>query len=213
MKVLDEQGLSYLLSKLDSRYDVSGKVDKVDGKGLSTNDYTTTEKNKLAGIAAGAEVNVQSDWNQTNSAADDYIKNKPTIPTVNNNTITIQKNNTNVDSFTLNQSSNKTINITVPTKTSDLTNDSGYITDISGKADASAAIGSISLSMDSNTYKISITGTKVNGTAFTVSNVIDLPLESVVVSGSYDSTNKKVILTLKNNSTVEFSVADLINGL
>ncbi|MGN5456811.1 MAG: phage baseplate protein [Candidatus Kurthia intestinigallinarum] len=36
---------------------VSNKVDKVSGKGLSTNDYTTTEKNKLAGIAAGAEVN------------------------------------------------------------------------------------------------------------------------------------------------------------
>lgn len=33
------------------------KVDKVSGKGLSTNDYTTEEKNKLSGIAAGAEVN------------------------------------------------------------------------------------------------------------------------------------------------------------
>ena len=33
---------------------VGTKVDKVDGKQLSTNDYTTTEKNKLAGIAAGA---------------------------------------------------------------------------------------------------------------------------------------------------------------
>ena len=33
------------------------KVDKVSGKGLSTNDYTTDEKNKLAGIAAGAQVN------------------------------------------------------------------------------------------------------------------------------------------------------------
>ena len=30
-------------------------VEKVDGKGLSTNDYTTTEKNKLAGISAGAK--------------------------------------------------------------------------------------------------------------------------------------------------------------
>lgn len=37
--------------------DLSGKVDKVSGKGLSTNDYTTTEKDKLAGIASGAEVN------------------------------------------------------------------------------------------------------------------------------------------------------------
>lgn len=36
---------------------VKNKVDKIDGKGLSTNDYTTTEKNKLSGIASGAEVN------------------------------------------------------------------------------------------------------------------------------------------------------------
>lgn len=57
------------------------KVNKVEGKGLSTNDYTTTEQTKLAGIAAGAEVNVQSDWNQSDSTLDDYIKNKPTIPT------------------------------------------------------------------------------------------------------------------------------------
>lgn len=33
---------------------VDNKVDKVNGKGLSTNDYTTAEKNKLAGIADGA---------------------------------------------------------------------------------------------------------------------------------------------------------------
>lgn len=33
---------------------VNNKIDKVDGKGLSTNDYTTTEKNKLAGIVDGA---------------------------------------------------------------------------------------------------------------------------------------------------------------
>lgn len=36
---------------------IANKVDKVDGKGLSTNDYTTAEKNKLSGIATGAEVN------------------------------------------------------------------------------------------------------------------------------------------------------------
>lgn len=37
---------------------VGGKVDKVDGKGLSANDYTTDEKNKLAGIEAGANKTV-----------------------------------------------------------------------------------------------------------------------------------------------------------
>ncbi len=36
---------------------VDNKVDKVTGKGLSTNDYTTAEKNKLAGVEAGAQVN------------------------------------------------------------------------------------------------------------------------------------------------------------
>lgn len=56
------------------------KVDKVTGKGLSTNDYTTAEKNKLAGIQAGAEVNVNADWNAT--SGDAQILNKPTIPDV-----------------------------------------------------------------------------------------------------------------------------------
>jgi nitrogen fixation protein len=56
------------------------KVDKVTGKGLSTEDYTTAEKNKLAGIAAGAEVNVNADWNAT--SGDAQILNKPTIPSV-----------------------------------------------------------------------------------------------------------------------------------
>lgn len=37
--------------------DLSNKVDKVTGKGLSTNDYTTLEQTKLASIAAGAQVN------------------------------------------------------------------------------------------------------------------------------------------------------------
>jgi hypothetical protein len=36
------------------------KVDKIEGKGLSTNDYTTTEKNKLAGIAENATANVKT---------------------------------------------------------------------------------------------------------------------------------------------------------
>lgn len=56
------------------------KVDKVPGMGLSHNDYTDADKNKLAGIEAGAQKNVQSDWNQTNASAPDYIKNKPSIP-------------------------------------------------------------------------------------------------------------------------------------
>lgn len=92
------------------------------------NNFTTTLKNKLDGIESGAEANVQADWSQTDTSADDYIKNKPTIPTVNNATLTIQKNGTNVQTFTANSSTNKTANITVPTAVSELTNDAGYAT-------------------------------------------------------------------------------------
>lgn len=51
-KFLDDTGLTYLWSKLKTLF--SGKVDKVSGKGLSTNDFTTTLKNKLDGIEAEA---------------------------------------------------------------------------------------------------------------------------------------------------------------
>ena len=44
------------------------------------NGITTVQTTKLTGIADGAEVNVQADWNQIIKTADDYIKNKPTIP-------------------------------------------------------------------------------------------------------------------------------------
>ena len=51
---------------------------------------------------------IQSDWEQTNINLADYIKNKPTIG---NATITLQKNGTNVDTFTLNQTADKCLNI------------------------------------------------------------------------------------------------------
>ncbi len=53
-KIKGDNG-SYTMELLDdTTVDLSGKVDKEAGKGLSSNDYTTTEKNKLAGIAEGA---------------------------------------------------------------------------------------------------------------------------------------------------------------
>lgn len=73
-KFLDDNGLLYFYQRIKSLF-----VAAEPSKGLSTNDYTSAEKNKLAGIAANAEVNVQSDWNATDGDA--FIKNKPTIPT------------------------------------------------------------------------------------------------------------------------------------
>jgi hypothetical protein len=42
---------------------------------------TDAQFNKLDGIAPGAQVNVQSDWTETDTTADSYIENKPVIPT------------------------------------------------------------------------------------------------------------------------------------
>lgn len=54
------------------------------------------------------------------SGSYDDLNHKPTIPTVNNGTLTIQKNGEKVQTFSANQSSSVTANITVPTKASDV---------------------------------------------------------------------------------------------
>lgn len=75
----------------------------------SDNTSTYVEADELATVATSGSYN--------------DLLNKPTIPTVNDATLTIQKNGTTVETFTANSSTDKTANITVPTKTSDLTND------------------------------------------------------------------------------------------
>ena len=101
-KFLDNNGLIYLWSKIKEKF-----VAKETGKGLSTNDFTTELKNKLDGIAAGAQVNVKPDWSAGAGTASEIL-NKPTIPS----------------------------------KTSDLQNDSGFITstDIPEGAAASTTV-------------------------------------------------------------------------
>lgn len=79
-------------------------------------------------------------------------------------------------------------------------------------ADLPAIADGISIDLDTSTYVITVSLKKGNTTIATSAG-IDLPLETMVVSGSYDSTNKKIILTLKNGQTIEFSVADLVSGL
>lgn len=54
-KFLDDQGLLYFWQKIKTL--LGRKVEKVDGKGLSTNDYTNEEKTKLSSISSNAQVN------------------------------------------------------------------------------------------------------------------------------------------------------------
>lgn len=103
-----------------------------------------------------------------------------------------------------------------PTKVSDFTNDSGFINrsvnDLTYYTLATDTGSTIDLSINSTTYVVTLALKNAAGTTIS-SDTIDLPLESVVVGGSYDSTNKKVVLTLQSGSTIEFSVADLVAGL
>ena len=69
---------SEILTKTSQLLNDSGYV--IDSGYVHTdNNYTTTEKSKLSGIQAGAEVNVNADWNAV--SGDARILNKPTIPT------------------------------------------------------------------------------------------------------------------------------------
>lgn len=88
---LDKAGATLLVQK--TKAELAKKVNAESGKVLSTNDYTTAEKNKLAGIASGAQANVIE---------------------------SVKVNGTKVEP------SSKAVDITVPTKVSQLTNDSNF---------------------------------------------------------------------------------------
>ena len=104
---------------------------------------------------------------------------------------------------TAQQITNKTVDITVPTTAADVS-----------ALPASTKYGAnLTLSINSTTYVVTAQLKDQDGNNLGTAQTIDLPLESVVVSGSYDDTTKKIILTLQSGSTVEFSVADLVSGL
>ena len=106
------------------------------------------------------------------------LSNKPTIPTVNNATLTIQKNGTDVKTFTANASSDVTCNITVPTKTSELTNDSGFLTShqsLSNYSTLANTIKSLSISGKTITYT---KGDDTTGTLTTQDTVYTHPTSS-----------------------------------
>ena len=91
---------------------------------------TTSEnpvQNKIITDALNGKANTSDLATVATSGSYNDLSNKPTIPIVNDATLTIQKNGVDVQTFSSNASQNKTANITVPTKTSDITNDNNFI--------------------------------------------------------------------------------------
>lgn len=96
--VVNAQGVAEVTVPTNTS-DLNNDSGFIDGTDLSTalSGYTPTAN--LANVATSGDY--------------DDLLNKPSIPTVGDGTITIQKNGTTVDTFTTNQSANKTVNITV----------------------------------------------------------------------------------------------------
>lgn len=70
---------------------------------------------------------------------------------------------------------------------------------------------SLDVSIDEN-YVATFTLKDANGNQLST-NDIDLPIEGMVVDGSYDSVSKKIVLELDNGSTVDIPISDIISGL
>ena len=113
---VNDDSHSHTINNVDNLQSVlNSKVDKIDGKGLSTNDLTATLKS-----------NYDAAYTHSQQAHAPSNAEKNVI-------VGIQKNGTEL----IVNSSTRKVNITVPTKTSDLTNDSNFATttDLDTKVD------------------------------------------------------------------------------
>lgn len=221
--LIDIDLLAYFKSKLDILF--ASKVDKVDGKGLSSNDYTSAEKAKLSGIAATAQENVIDGIQKngktitpTNKIANIEVPTKMSELTNDGSFVTdsayvhTDSNYTStekaklagiasgaeankIDAIKVNGSAqtitNKTVDISVPTKTSDLTNDSNYAvdpayvhTDNNYSSEEKTKLSGIATAAQVNV----IESVKVNGTAQTVNNkAVDISIPTKTSQIANDS--------------------------
>ena len=103
---------------------------------------------------------------------------------------------------------NKALTADVVLKMSDLQNDANY----AKIANVDAAGHKLNVSMDTTDYVLTLKLLDKNENVIDIKSV-DLPLEELVISGSYDATNKKIVLTLKSGDTIDIPVSNLLTGL
>lgn len=70
----------------------------------------------------------------------------------------------------------------------------------------------LELSVDNSTFVLTLNLKNADGTVISTGSV-DLPIESVVVDGSFDSVNKRLILSLQSGNVINVPVGSLISGL
>lgn len=107
----DPKDPAYILNKPTIPYVSNVQITLTQG-GVSKGSFTLNQGNATT-INLDSVSQVQSDWNEDDNTDPSYIKNKPSIPTVNNPTITLRQSGVVKGSFTLNQSSNQTIDLEI----------------------------------------------------------------------------------------------------
>ena len=145
---------------------------------------------------------------------------------VDNNYVHTDNNFTNEDKDQIqtNKDDIVEINQTIDAINTDITNINSAVSDINDDIeDLEQCLTSyslitetgsqIELNINSNDFKLKAILKDKNGNTIYTSNIIDLPLETMVVGASYDNVTKEVVLTLQNGTTVRFSVSDLVSGL
>lgn len=118
----------------------------------------------------------------------DQKANKADIPTIGDATLTVNRNGTKVGTFSANAMRDTEINITVPTKATDLDNDAGYLTrkDIAGKLDKTgdSSDTTVKFSIANNRTNIS-TGERLSALFGKIAKLF-VDLKAVAFSGSYN---------------------------
>lgn len=197
-----KRGLSDLSDALDEKQDIIPDLDTI-----------------RSGAAAGATALQPTDLATvaTTGSYNDLLD-RPIIPSVGAGVITITQGGVIKGSFGVNQSGDATIEIDEGGGAVDSVNGKvGVVvldsSDVGALPNTTKYAASIALSIDPATFIVTAQLKDQDNNNIGLTQTIDLPLESVVVSGAYDSATKEVVLTLEGGSTIRFSVADLVSGL
>lgn len=171
---------------------VSGVTSAIQTQISNKQDTISDLETIRSGASAGATA-VQPGDLATVATSGSYtdLLNKPTIPTVNNATLTIQKNGTNVATFTANSSSNATANITVPTQASDIGAQEALVSGTNIKTvNNNSLLGSGNISIDSLPSQTGNTGKflTTDGSSASWATVNALPSQTGQ-SGKYLTTD------------------------
>ena len=201
--LIGEEGPYYTKSQTDTL--LNAKQDELTaGSNITISGSTISATNTTYTAGTGL------DLTGTEFSVDNTVAMKTDIPTVNNATLKIQKNSTDVATFTANSSTDVTANISVPTKVSDLSNDSGFITNSVNDLTNYTLTSSLATVATSGSYsdlsnKPTIPAAQVNSdwnASSGVAEILNKPaLATVATSGSYtDLSNKPTIPAAQVNS-------------